>query len=137
MRAWMAILAAVLVVGVVAAVGLRSTSPAGGPAMSLAGVDPLQTARELAESKGCKACHSLDGSVGIGPSWLHSYGSLRTFVDGSTGPVDEDYLRESMQQPAARVVAGLQNVMVAGVLSEDEMSMLIALIRSLAADASP
>ncbi|MBT5483171.1 MAG: hypothetical protein HOK55_00445, partial [Gammaproteobacteria bacterium] len=25
---------------------------------------------ELAKSNGCVACHSLDGGVGIGPTWL-------------------------------------------------------------------
>ena len=137
MRAWVILLAVVLLAGTVAVVGLLSPVSPPEPAVQPAGVDPLQTARELAESKGCTACHSLDGSAGIGPSWLHSYGAVRTFADGGTDVVDEDYLRQSMQQPAARVVAGFQNVMVAAGLSEDEMSMLIALIRSLAADAPP
>lgn len=136
MRALVVVLVAVILAAAVALLRLMSP-PVTGPGQQFAGDDPLQMALALAESKGCKACHSLDGSAGIGPSWLHSYGSVRTFADGSTAVVDDDYLRQSMQQPALRVVSGFQNVMVAAPLSENEMSMLITLIRSLATDASP
>jgi cytochrome c551/c552 len=90
-----------------------------------------QAAIYLAESKGCTACHSLDGSIGIGPSWKGSYGSTRTFADGSMLQVDEAYLRESILQPGARVVAGYQNVMVAPALSEHEVASLVELIRRM------
>ncbi len=104
-------------------------------AMPILATDHPQAAFYLAESKGCTACHSLDGSVGIGPSWKGSFGSTRTFVDGSTLQVDEAYLRESMLQPAVRVVAGYQNLMVAPQLSEQEVVALVELIRQLGSGA--
>lgn len=134
MRAWLVVLVAVLSTGVAAVVWFFASPPAVESAQPVASADPLQIAVDLAGSKGCAACHSLDGTPGIGPSWAGSFGAIRTFADGSTAVVDEAYLRQSMQQPAVRVVAGFQNVMVAAELSEDEMATLIMLIRALAAD---
>lgn len=109
----------------------QSRSPTSVASVPILTTEHPQAAIYLAESKGCTACHSLDGSVGIGPSWKGSFGSTRTFVDGSMLTVDEAYLRESILQPAARVVAGYQNVMVAPALTEHELASLVELIRRL------
>ena len=91
----------------------------------------------LARDKGCLACHSTDGAVSIGPSWHGSYGAVRIFADGSSLVIDDNYLRESIVQPAARVVAGYQNLMVAPVLTEQELTQLVELIRQLGVRAKP
>jgi cytochrome c oxidase subunit II len=91
----------------------------------------------LAETKGCRACHSLDGAAGIGPSWMGSYGSPRTLQDGSSVVMDDDYLRRSMQDPAGQVVTGFDNVMVPVNLSDAEVDMLIGLIKELGTGKSP
>ncbi len=109
----------------------QSRSDASVSVTPILATDHPQAAIYLAESKGCTACHSLDGSIGIGPSWEGSYGSTRTFADGSMLQVDEAYLRESILQPGARVVAGYQNVMVAPALSEHELASLVELIRRM------
>ena len=90
----------------------------------------------LAIGKGCDACHSIDGSAGIGPSWSGIYGSPRVMANGSRRIADDAYLRESMRDPAAEVVEGFQNIMIPPELSEAEITQLITLIRELA-DASP
>lgn len=115
-------------------VALLQRSGTGGDATDpVTQFDPLQSGIALAESKGCRACHSIDGTAGIGPSWLGSYGGSRSFVDGSVlAQADEAYLRESMLVPAARVVAGYQNLMVAAPLSTEEVDALVDLIRRLA-----
>lgn len=95
--------------------------------------DPLQPAIDLAAERGCGACHSMDGSKGIGPSWMGSFGAMREFQDGTFLVVDEEYLRESMIDPAARVVVGFDNVMVPAPLSEQEINTFIGLIRDLSA----
>ena len=95
--------------------------------------DPLQPAIDLAAERGCSACHSIDGSKGIGPSWMGSYGTMREFQDGTFLVVDEEYLRESMLDPAARVVDGFDNVMVPAPLSEQDISTFIGLIHDLSA----
>lgn len=90
-----------------------------------------EQALELAASRGCLACHSLDGSRGIGPSWLGNWGMERRFLDGSSAVVDADYLRESMLDPAARVVEGYDNVMLPTGFTEAEIDLMTGFIRDL------
>ena len=85
----------------------------------------------LARDKGCVACHSLDGAPSIGPSWLGGYGAQRQFTDGTAALADAAYLREAIQQPAARVVAGYDNLMLPAMLTDDEVDALIALLKEL------
>ena len=67
--------------------------------------------QRIYESKGCKQCHSLDGSAGTGPTFQGMWGQSRNFSDGSTGTVDENYVRESVLDPMAKVRAGFNPVM--------------------------
>ena len=85
----------------------------------------------LWEQQMCVQCHSTDGSPGIGPTVLGLYGSTETLADGSTVDVDENYLRESILEPGAKIVQGYQNVMppAYGSLSERQVSALIAFIQ--------
>lgn len=92
---------------------------------------PAQRALALAGSRGCLACHSLDGTRGIGPSWLGSWGAQRRFVDGSEAVVDAAYLRESMLAPAARVVDSYDNVMLPTGFTDAEVALMTDFIREL------
>lgn len=63
----------------------------------------------LLKSKGCTACHSLDGSPRVGPSFLGMWGKARDVVRaGSPGTVvvDEAYLARSLRDPDAEIAAG-------------------------------
>ena len=55
------------------------------------------------------------------------------FADGSSGVADENYLRESIEKPQARVVQGFSPVMPTfkGLVSETEMNALIAYIKNV------
>lgn len=86
---------------------------------------------QVANAQGCTACHSLDGSPGIGPTWLGMYGRTVRLADGTTVVADADYIRESIRDPAARVVSGFQNVMVPYGLSGEEMEALLEFTRQL------
>lgn len=55
---------------------------------------------------GCNACHSLDGSPLVGPSWLGIYGRQTQLADGTTITADDDYIRNSILNPNGQVVAG-------------------------------
>ena len=97
-------------------------------------LSPEQLGAKLYTAKGCNACHSLDGTKVIGPSWKNLYGSNRELNDGTAVTADENYLRESILNPNAKISAGFQpNLMVAweGLLSEEEVSGLIAYIKSI------
>jgi len=90
-----------------------------------------QRGLELAQSNGCIACHSLDGGVGIGPTWLGMYGKTETLKDGSTVIVDADYIIESIVRPEARLVQGYENLMVRYFLSEEDLQALVEFTRQL------
>jgi cytochrome c oxidase subunit 2 len=74
--------------------------------------DPVARGEIWSQQFGCKACHSLDGTVGVGPSWKGIFGKQVQLADGSTVTVDENYLQESIVNPNAKIVSGFQpNIM--------------------------
>ena len=90
--------------------------------------DPSITlGREVAEAKGCLGCHSLDGSPSAGPTWKGLFGKSEVLADGSNIEVDEEYLKESIVEPNAKVVEGYSPMMPAYELSEQELRALIDL----------
>jgi cytochrome c oxidase subunit 2 len=84
-------------------------------------------------SKGCNTCHSTDGSAKTGPTWKGLYGANRSMADGKAVKADDNYLRESMVDPKAKVVAGFQPVMptFAGLLNDREITGVIEYIKTL------
>jgi cytochrome c oxidase subunit 2 len=94
---------------------------------------PAAQGAQIAETRGCLSCHSVDGSALVGPSWKGLFGSEVEFEDGSTAIADEAYLRSSILDPAAQIVAGYPNVMPAAYsfLTDKEMAALIEYIKSL------
>lgn len=111
-----------------------SSGEASGP-----GEDLAAQGQRLAQSLGCLACHSVDSSKGIGPSWQSLYGKTETLSDGTSIKVDENYLKESVLNPSAKIVKGYAPVMPPFTPSDKELSALIAFIKSKAnadADAS-
>lgn len=94
--------------------------------------DEARRGFQLATDQGCIACHSLDGSPGIGPTWRGLYGKTETLADGSTVVVDEAYIRESITRPGVRVVKGFQNLMLEYPLAESDLRALVEFTRALA-----
>ncbi|MEN4041569.1 MAG: cytochrome c oxidase subunit II [Anaerolineaceae bacterium] len=101
----------------------------------LAAQDPAVRGQRIAEYKGCIACHTLDGSPSVGPSWLALYGAERQLMDGTTVIADDEYLRLSIVQPGLHVPAGYPpNVMPGNygdLLTDQQIEDIIAYIRSL------
>ncbi|VVE34901.1 cytochrome B [Pandoraea cepalis] len=94
--------------------------------------DPLATqGKLLAQAKGCAACHTVDGSPGVGPTWKGLYGTIQTFQDGSSAHVDDAYLATFIRNPTARVPKGFAPIMPKLDLTDDELKALIAYIRTL------
>jgi cytochrome c oxidase subunit 2 len=100
-------------------------SAAAGPAG-----DPVTLGRALAQSKGCTACHSVDGRPGVGPTWKGLFGKTETLIDGSSMLVDEAFIRAFVRDPTARDIRGFPNVMPRIELSDAELDALVAYIRS-------
>jgi cytochrome c oxidase subunit II len=95
---------------------------------------PEQYGLLLYESKGCSTCHSLDGSpmAGGGPSWKGIFGATHKMVDGKEFKVDENYIRESIMNPGAKIVAGYENIMPVfqGLLREREINALVNFVKT-------
>lgn len=89
--------------------------------------------REVAARQGCLACHTLDGTTYVGPSWRGIFGATVALESGERVRVDEAYLTESMMDPQARVVKGFPRIMPSyeGLLEPPEVAALVELIRSL------
>jgi cytochrome c oxidase subunit 2 len=96
--------------------------------------DPVAIGQNVYENN-CKACHSIDGSDGVGPTWLGLLGEQVELTDGTTFTSDEAYILESITNPNAKIVAGFpagvmpQNY--AEVLTEEQINGLIEYIRTL------
>lgn len=99
----------------------------GGPNMPLA-----QTGEKAFAELGCVTCHRSD-SLGRGPFLAGIYGKTVSLEDGRTVAVDENYLRESILDPGAKVVAGFKPVMPTfqGIISEEQLAALVAYVKSL------
>ncbi len=99
---------------------------------ALAGMSPSARGKQLYTEKGCNACHSLDGSRLIGPSFLKVFGKKESLQDGTTVDVDENYIQESILHPNKQIVEGYAPVMPSydGQLGPDEIAGLIAFIQA-------
>jgi len=82
----------------------------------------------------CDTCHGVRA-----PSLAGVYGSRVKLQDGRTVLADDDYIRESILDPNAKVVAGFPSIMPTfrGQLTEDELVQLIEYIKSLRTNARP
>ena len=85
------------------------------------------------EAKGCIACHTVDGTPRIGPTFLHDYGTQVALADGRTVAMDDVYIRESILDPRAKARPGYPPAMPTfdGMISEKELAAVTAYIRSL------
>jgi cytochrome c oxidase subunit II len=95
--------------------------------------DPIDRGQLWARQNGCLACHTTDGTPGIGPTWKDVYGHEVLLDDGSTVFADEEYLYESITQPGEKIVAGFSNIMpnLSEQLTEEQIQEIIEFIKSL------
>jgi cytochrome c oxidase subunit 2 len=74
--------------------------------------EPLHERGErVVKGAGCLNCHAVEGKEKIGPNFHGVYGSTVPLADGTSVKADEEYLRESIVDPGAKVVKGYPNVM--------------------------
>jgi cytochrome c oxidase subunit 2 len=94
---------------------------------------PLQeTGKQLFASLGCSTCHRLDVQ-GRGPNLQGIYNKPVLLEDGRTVIADENYVRESILNPTAKIVSGFKPVMPTfqGIVNEEQVNALVAYVKSL------
>lgn len=94
---------------------------------------PAAYGEKLYKQRGCAGCHSIDGSKRVGPSFKEVYGNIRPMTTGSSVTADENYIRESILYPKAKVAAGYQPVMPSykGQLSDDDIYSIVEYLKTV------
>jgi cytochrome c oxidase subunit II len=94
---------------------------------------PAEAGKQLYARRGCSQCHSTDGTAGTGPSFKGIYGHKTYLEGGSSVTVDDNYIRESILDPQAKIVQGYKPAMPTykGILSDAEITDIIEFIKSL------
>ncbi|MEZ4616100.1 MAG: cytochrome c [Caldilineaceae bacterium] len=94
----------------------------------------------LFQTLGCNTCHQLTGR-GIGPSLVGLLGKTVELENGQTVTADIQYIRDSILDPHAQIVAGYRAIMPTydGQISEEELLQLVEYIAALreGSDISP
>ncbi len=99
----------------------------------VAGMSPAERGRRLYVTHGCAGCHSTDGSAKTGPTFKGIWGDTRRFSNAPPAKVDENYVRESIVDPSAKVREGYEDKMNSyqGQFTDEEIGYLIRFIQSL------
>jgi cytochrome c oxidase subunit 2 len=91
-----------------------------------------ESGEKLFQSLACANCHHL-ADQGRCPNLRNLYGSQVALSDGTHVLFDDDYIRESIVNPSAKIVAGYQPIMPTfqGLVTEENLLQLIEYIKSL------
>lgn len=92
--------------------------------------------QQLFQEKGCRACHSVDGTPLVGPTVKGLFGKTVTVItDGKERQVvaDEAYLNRSLLEPNADVVKGFPPIMPSqkGLITDAELAEIIRYVKEL------
>jgi cytochrome c oxidase subunit 2 len=102
------------------AAGLTALPVDGGPGLA------------LLKSKGCVACHTLNGTKLLGPSYLGIFGRKTKLTDGREIVADEEYLNRAIENPAAEVVEGFTpGLMPKLPLTAEERKAVVEFLKTL------
>jgi len=99
--------------------------------------DPLERGKLLYKRLGCSTCHYAgeDGASGPGPSYNGSWGKQVSLENGQEVAFDENYVRESILNPAAKARKGYGTASpmnsYAGRIKDEQIDALITFIKSL------
>ena len=96
------------------------------------GLAPVDVGRKVYTAR-CASCHNLTEVKLVGPGFAHIFGKNEA-IEGGNVTIDENYIRESIVNPNAKIVLGFpRNVMpvFAGQLSDPEIMGVIEFIKSL------
>ena len=93
---------------------------------------------KLFQKFACNTCHTND-ATGRGPVLANLYGSTVMLSDNTSIKADDNYIRESILNPEAKIVRGFAPVMPTfqGQVNEDDLLKLLAYVKSIGAQPTP
>lgn len=97
---------------------------------------PERNGAELIQIKGCVACHTIDGSPKIGPTFKGVFGKKETVIRNGKEQdivVDEAFIKQTLLHPEIDRVKGFPPMMPSqqGQLTDKEIDAIIDYIKSL------
>ena len=94
---------------------------------------PEYKGQKLFIDMACNACHSVDGSLKLGPTIKSQYGKNIRHTNGSVVIIDDQYIRESLIDPLKYIAEGYTPIMPSykPVLTDEDIENLIAFIKAL------
>jgi len=94
---------------------------------------PAVAGQQLYESLGCVSCHGATGEGGRGPALAGLFGRKVFLTNNQTVTADEAYIRESIENPSAKVVSGFNPIMPTfqGQVTPEQLIQIISFIKSL------
>lgn len=94
---------------------------------------PAVAGQQLYQSLGCVSCHGAEGEGGRGPALTGLFGKQVFLTNGQTLTADEGYVRESIENPQAKLVSGFGPIMPTfqGQVTPEQLIQLMAFIKSL------
>ena len=94
---------------------------------------PEYKGKKIFNDMACSACHTINGSLKLGPSLQNQFGKDILHTNGKVITVDNDYIRESLLDPLKNIVEGYTPIMpsYAPILKDSDIENLIAYIKTL------
>jgi cytochrome c oxidase subunit 2 len=94
---------------------------------------PIVAGEQLYQSLGCASCHGAQGEGGRGPGIIGLFGKPVVLSNGQSITADEGYIRESIENPGAKIVAGYSAIMPTfqGQVTPEQLIQIISYIKSL------
>ena len=105
--------------------------PPPGEAAAAAGGGATDPGKQLFQAKGCVACHTTDGTPGIGPTLKGVLGRQQELADGSTVVVDQAFIERYLRSPNNPALKGFQPVMPVLPLTDAEVQQLVDYVKNL------
>jgi cytochrome c oxidase subunit 2 len=100
---------------------------------------PAVAGQQLYQSLGCITCHGASGEGGRGPALVGLFGRKVDLINGQSLTADESYVRESIENPQAKIVAGFGPIMPTfqGQVTPEQLIQLMSFIKSLQVTGAP
>ena len=116
--------------------GTATTATSQAPSTATSTTGGAARGEALATSKGCRSCHTTNGSPSVGPTWKGLAGSQVTLADGSTVTADDQYLLAAIEDPDKQIVKGFRAGVMSGTIPKGSISSadakaLVAYIKTL------